>query len=631
MSSRSQLELENARLKEMLAAQAITPPSPPLSPKRAPVQMTALPALPLDQSNPLYSVIEMLRAQLMAQAAAQEGLLSQLGELRSSHAALQATTSDVNDELVILKDKAGTMSKELGDEKDKREQAENEKVQEAEKVATLRQKMEESRRAIMRLQEEAAAKRNSDSRRSSLVSLATPTSSVIGQGVDSRRGSMTGFAFPNRRVSLISGMESPYRGSDHHRRASLAGPTALALEAKRHSMAVDVTHRRTPSAMAPTSMSCASSPGVGLGLDLSEPSHPPPPRQFRSSLSQRRRSSLGVSNSEAVAETKEELRAMALKASTTTEEPSNANIADMSYASRRQSSLSLSLNTQIDEEGPDSARILPKRVLRMSMDASDLSRNHSLSTRPSSFSHPRSDRQNESAEVMLLRAQLSAAQNKLAEVEEAKTASDTCLHALKDFISTSSVSGAAESIKLPPLPTEDVDDEDEKPATVSEAPTRRPSLWNLAPFMLKGDAPALPTKEEPKTATQPSKPSSPVLTEFNDWSVRRRASLAVKEKPEAPVANSSRNKSRPGLASFDSFSFQSRIMNPALIDSPSSPGGGLSPGGRNRSSSSSRASPAVIGDVDTNRPLQTPCDGSGRFPNMSEFESSDPKAVGLAV
>jgi hypothetical protein len=294
---------------------------------------------------------------------------------------------------------------------------------------------------------------------------------------------------------------------------------------------------------------------------------------------------------DAPVESKEELRAIVLKAAI-------ADEADQ-LLPRRQSGLGLNVSTQIDEEGPDPTRIQPRRLLRMSADLGDF-RHLSTLPRAGSWSGHKTEKPTDNAELMLLRAQLNAAQAKLAEVEEAKVASDTCLHALKEFISTSGQTGSSEAIKLPPLPTEEVDDDLDKPAASAD---RRPSLWNLAGFAKE---PSIPAKEG-KRETSRAKSTSPVLTEFNGWSVRRRASHASKDKPEEVVP------ARPTLASFESFSFGSRTINPALYDSPASPGGGLSPGGRTRSSSSPAPPNLLI-------PLTTPCDGSGRFPNLNKFE-----------
>lgn len=259
-------------------------PQVSLNPLAAATTITsALNSIPLDPANPLYAVIELMKSQMLAQAQAQENLISQLGELRSSHASLQANTSEVNDELTCLKDKSKILADQVEDERKKRLQVEQEKQEEAEKVTNLRQKMEESRRAIMRLQEEAAAKRNSDSRRSSIVTLATPNSSVLGSASAILGSRNTRHA---RRRSLMAGMEAsgsetppvpPIPPLNKARRASMA-ELGASTDARRDfikdanrraSLAVD--RRRSIQFNSNNDEVDVSSPAsVGLGLEFED-------------------------------------------------------------------------------------------------------------------------------------------------------------------------------------------------------------------------------------------------------------------------------------------------------------------------------------------------------------------------
>lgn len=261
---------ENAQLRALLQNKTELPPSPPTTAADCSSEpITPLDPLPDplikvsggkpkqpamdddDDASPLRTIIELLRVQIASQAAAQDTLLDQLGQLRTSHANLQAATSDVTDELVVLREKSSRLAEQVEREKDQRKALEEEKAAEADKVATLRSKMEESRRAIMRLQDESAARRASESRRGSAV-LLTPLT-----GDPHRRGSLV--ATPGQAGSAVL----------ENRRASLmAGGIPAVPPLRRASIAVCDAN--------------ASSPTVGLGLDLAgstaSPAVEPSPR-----------------------------------------------------------------------------------------------------------------------------------------------------------------------------------------------------------------------------------------------------------------------------------------------------------------------------------------------------------------
>lgn len=253
------------------------------------------------------------------------------------------------------------------------------------------------------------------------------------------------------------------------------------------------------------------------------------------------------------------------------------------------------------------ARSLHKKTVRLSQDFGDA---RSIQPRAGSFAGFRStsavqDTNIESAEIAILKAQLAAANAKLAESQEAKSASEACLKALKEFMAAP---GNIGGISLPPLPTDATEDTEEGAQMTSESIARRPSLWNI-PAFLKSEAEKLPAVPALPSGINnqgnKSDGESPVLSAFNGWSARRRAStVAAKDKapsaPPSPKLNSTTQST--AFNTFGGFSFQSRTRNPALMDSPPSPGGGWSPGGTTRDTLPDNPSPnAFNSDINQKR------------------------------
>lgn len=496
-----------------------------------------LSSIALNGDSAMQAVVALFKQQMAAQAAAQDQLLSQLGELRASHANLQAATSDVNDELTILRNTADQLADQVEQERKRRESAEAEKEAEAEKVTNLRQKMEESRRAIMRLQEEAASKRNNDSRRGSLPTINQATVS------------------DNRRASMQLGRRSSLAIPDT-RRASLGG-YALGIDAARRN-SCEVGRRGSDS-------------GVGLGLEGV--------MMDASNLAGNRRASVAAIgtrsrlSSTVDEEARSGLKNMILASDKTAVSPDEN---DFVPPSRNQPSRASLTSIAIDEDGQAPTFESPVRrssirsSYRTSIDLggfkTPLARTPTRTSMPDIHVAPDA----EASEVVLLKAQLSAMQNKLALAQEAKEASDTCLSALKEFIALPKVSPSLSSaMKLPPMPTDDIPDEEVAPVS------RRASMWRLPGFAVTA-APE-PVKVSPPRAQSLAVSStsktdeSSSLTAFSGWSVRRRASAVSPKEKRASLSSSITD---PMPSTFDGFSFQSRARNPALDDSPASPGRG---------------------------------------------------------
>lgn len=138
------LSEENTRLRAMLAAaQAHAPAVKVLSPAE------------VDAAN--------LAAELATARAAQLQAERELQALRTSHPAVVAhAAEDKSSELDLLRTSLATLASELEVEKNRATEAEEQRKEEESKVQTLRAKMEESRRALMRLQNESQRRVSTD-------------------------------------------------------------------------------------------------------------------------------------------------------------------------------------------------------------------------------------------------------------------------------------------------------------------------------------------------------------------------------------------------------------------------------------------------------------------------------------
>lgn len=581
------------------AAHAPDASSPAISKPRKPSEdlSQAIQSLPIEADNPLFSIVQLLKSQMVAQAQQQEQLLAQLGELRTSQALLKAQLADDQDEMSVLREKTAALSDQLEEERKRREESEGALNSEKEKVVTLRAKTEESRRAIMRLQDEAASRKNAESRRSS-------ASAIVGLGqfssepstaVPSRRASAQ-LGVAGRRQSLISGMEAPTPGSvsvgePSVRRASLA--TSADIRRASYSGHVDtrrssLTTERRASALANLSNSSFAMPGpppaaaaaaasIGLGVDLAPLATSASAPQISAQTNQPKASE------EPADAARPPLRPMML----------NTEVSEADSNGRTRTSL-----TNIDEEGlghsGQSKQHARRKSGRQSLDLNSTG----------SFVHPRrqsslAQEQEGQAELALVKAELEAMREKLNRTEEAKQASEEVVKALKDFIAVPSA--GLEDIKLPPLPTDDIPDEDEEPKSQKGG-----GYWTFPSLVTSSrktaasadkKATAVSVTQVTVSSKQPlsvkvatsisNNVSSPALTSFSGWS-RRRASTVTPQADAATPQNRHHNSAHgaetsvrptpmnhcsvPG-ARFDTFSFASVNRNPALLDTPPSPGG----------------------------------------------------------
>jgi hypothetical protein len=104
-----------------------------------------------------------LAAELATARAAQLQAERELQALRTSHPAIIAhAAEDKSSEVTLLRSSLATLASELEVEKNRATEAEEQRREEESKVQTLRTKMEESRRALMRLQNESHRRVSTD-------------------------------------------------------------------------------------------------------------------------------------------------------------------------------------------------------------------------------------------------------------------------------------------------------------------------------------------------------------------------------------------------------------------------------------------------------------------------------------
>lgn len=359
-----------------------------------------------------------LRRELATARLAQEEMKRELAALRSAQKTVAAAAiEDRADEFAFLRQSLATLAEQLEAEKLSVVEHEERQRAEEEKVSMLRTKVEESRRALMRIQGEtsrknstcdslsvASARRASQgglfettTRRRSSFGLPPPGGLGLGFESSSTRSNVARQSMSHRRGSAsLSGIETPGEEDRMARLRDLRyGNTTIKCSSRRNSavngndFAGDVDYEparhRIPSFSYPSSLSIDEE-----GQHVLDPISRPPSAPLRFA---------GRKNSTAV----------------------------FDNWSRRSS---------LDSYGQDP--ILGG--------APYIERSNSTGASPSM------------AEIMY---ELDGLRVQLAESEEGRRASEHCLKALKDFIASprSSHDGELEGVRLPPLPTDaDADD-----------------------------------------------------------------------------------------------------------------------------------------------------------------------------
>ncbi|GAA5868029.1 hypothetical protein JCM1840_003656 [Sporobolomyces johnsonii] len=506
------LSEENARLRALLS-------------ERDELRSIPSTSLSVDQLDPATLFVE-----LQAAKAAQEELALELKTMRESQSRVDSDSrEDQSSEVALLRASLADLASELETEKARVTVIETQCREEEEKVAILRSKVEESRRALMRLQGESNKRASVDA--------------------------ATGFSFPTRRTSLL---DPSTRRRSSLGLSSIAGSPSLSQKEQPQS-------------------------GVGLGLDVDSP---PPSSLLALSTSPtktstatplaryaHRRGSASISafpEGSTDDERSARLRDLRLGVTSTKISSRRSSLAtgvpdfmapddfnwDRNMRRRPSATSRRNRNSICEEAVTDSSGGPPSANLRM------LGRNNSMavfdtwSRRSSStdslgghsgafltsaandeYSLSRTQATNEDLEGLKL--QLDGLRIQLAESEEGRRASELCLQALREFIAKSDPS-ADGTLSLPPMPSDSsVDDREENKRSTSSSLPR----WSIPRLSL--------ARRDSVNAT----PSAPSQSAFST-SFGRRASAASNGSTSTTYLDA---KPTSSLASFGSFSFSALV------------------------------------------------------------------------
>ncbi|GAA5827420.1 hypothetical protein JCM11251_003804 [Rhodosporidiobolus azoricus] len=509
------LSTENARLRALLEERDTPLPSPP--------QLDAMALL----------------AELQATKNAQAELFRELKTMRETPAPV-AVVEDHFDEVSLLRESLADLANQLAAERSRVSALEAQRKAEEEKVTTLRSTVEESRRAVMRLQNEAA-KRNNGSNATSLF--------PQDYSFPPRRGSFTNT--PRRRSSLglvaISGSPSsdcsPKEPSGVGLGFALASPAATTVNLSTSPSTTATASHLARMAHRRGSASISAVP-AGSGDEEDRAARL---RELRlgvtSTKVHSRRSSAVTGLPEFATPFDWDLeRRLARRLSTTS-----------SIGSRRHRS---SFCEEGDSDGPPSAnfRMLGRKNSCAVFESWSRrsSSTDSMNGWPSSGESYNGDM---AAQDHLhdLHLQLQGLRIQLAESEEGRRASELCLQALKEFISKSDPDAAPAPISLPPLPTDaSADSYGESSSTAFPgAPRPAPSRWSISRLSLSSRRDSANTPTFP-AARRPSNASSVA----------------------SATGTCQESKTTPSLPSFGSFSFSALVSRPTsvvIVDADTSP------------------------------------------------------------
>jgi hypothetical protein len=189
----------------------------------------------VDNELALQTIVAHLRRELDNVTDSYDEAIARLAELRTERAQLQAANCDSRDRVDMLNSRVAELDSQTEEERSKRMLAEAECEEQKETVSMLRQQLEESRKAIMRLQTESLHQSNNTrNKKNRPASLATGTS-LLGIVPGERKTSISP-AF----ARSISNPEShpataPAGKDDDERRKARVQEAMLALDGSRPS------------------------------------------------------------------------------------------------------------------------------------------------------------------------------------------------------------------------------------------------------------------------------------------------------------------------------------------------------------------------------------------------------------
>lgn len=490
----STLSEENARLRALLTERDV-----PLVP---------VPSAPLDQLDPAT-----LLAELQATRQRQDEMARELRELRTSQTTVvSAAREDQSSEVALLRTSLANLAEQLESEKIRVSEIESKRKEEEDKVAILRSKVEDSRRALMRLQGESTKRQSIDASNNGNFSFPARRSSFL--DTNTRRRSSLGLA-------SISG--SP----------SLEGPSVVGL-----GLAVDAPSSSSASHLTPKSSSATPLARFAHRRGSASISHLPDSTNDDDRTARLRDLRLGVISTKISSRRNSAVSGVP-------EFLAPDDFVFNSTSGRRTSSVSRRHRNSICEEeedlesnGPPSAglRLLGRRESAAVFEQFSRRSSSSEATFQTSSSSSQYHGYNNNT-FEDLKLQLEGLRIQLAESEEGRRASELCLQALKEFISKSD--STSEGLSLPPMPSDPTMD------SVDDSNTRRSNSSSTLP---RWSIPRLSIGSRRESSQSNSSSGSPP----NQRRTSTSSSLSTSTLAQLDRAT-------PSLPSFGGFSFSALV------------------------------------------------------------------------
>ncbi|BGP25681.1 hypothetical protein JCM10295v2_004614 [Rhodotorula toruloides] len=466
-----------------------------------------------DAANASHDASTLL-VQLEAAQAEKKKLATEVRELRKAQIASVAL-EDQSSEVSVLRSSLADLALQLEARRSRADEAEARRREEVEKVNTLRVKVEESRRAIMRLQNEA-----------------------------NRRPSIKmDYSFPPRRKSFLVDSAIPRRRSSLGLNAIVASQAAEEVkEPSNHGLGFAVESALVP----PISLLSTSPSRSSIATPLARRAH----RRGSASIAiqaeglddddQRllrfRELRLGVHSTKIASR-----RNSAVSGLPDFFQPEDFEWDLERSLARRASACSISRRLCVDADDPPSAN---SRMLGRKNSTAVFESWTRRSSSANSMCSMRADPSYASLDHLAnLKLQLDGLKIQLAEAEEGRRASEACLRALKDYIANGSTGEAP--ISLPPLPTDPAADSYGEGAKCPPAPKASFTRWSI-----------------------PHLSFSSQRRESSASSLRRTSTTST-----ASAATFLDNRPTPSLPSFGAFSFSALVnkSSATLVDGDTSP------------------------------------------------------------
>ncbi|GJN90130.1 hypothetical protein Rhopal_003129-T1 [Rhodotorula paludigena] len=465
-----------------------------------------------------------LFAELQATKVAQAELAAELQALRESRPPV-AVVEDQASEVALLRGSLVDLATQLEAERTRVSALEAERREAEEKVTTLRSKVEESRRAIMRLQTEASNNK--------------PRGSIDMQ-----------YSFPPRRASLLANESTvPRRRSSLGLAAIAASPEYPASPSEEHEpepQCFGLGFGLSSPASAPIALSSSPTKSTSTATPLARLAHRrgsasiavvPEDEDDAQRINRLRELRLGVHSTKVASR-----RNSAVSGLPDFVQPGDFEW-DLERRFARRLSTSSSRRTRSGEDSDADAPLSANLRLCGRKDSVAMfeswSRRSSLTDSVSDFAGASQP----SGEMLSdLRLQLDGLRIQLAEAEEGRRASETCLQALREYIVKSN-SNAEQPMSLPPLPTDPTLDD---VAACTHAPRSGSSRWSI-----------------PRLSLTSRRDSAGLTAE----STRRGSSAST-----ASATTYHESRTTPSLASFGSFSFSALVSrSSSIVDGDASP------------------------------------------------------------